>query len=78
MLDILRVHSKPPGKEAEMDKPFILTRGSTLMDFAQMVHKDFAANLKFARIWGSEKFDGQRVNKDYVLVDEDIIELHIR
>jgi ribosome-interacting GTPase 1 len=77
MLNILRVHSKPPGKEVEMDKPFILKRGSTLMDFAQMVHKDFADNLKFARIWGSEKFDGQRVNKDYVLVDGDVIELHI-
>jgi ribosome-interacting GTPase 1 len=77
MLDILRVHSKPPGKEAELDKPFILKRGSTLLDFAQMVHKDFGEKLKFARIWGSEKFDGQRVNKDYVLVDEDVIELHI-
>ena len=77
MLNILRVHSKPPGKEAELDKPFILKRGSTLLDFAQMVHKDFAAKLKFARIWGSEKFDGQRVNKDYVLVDGDVIELHI-
>ena len=77
MLDILRVHSKPPGKETELDKPFILKRGSTLLDFAQMVHKDFADKLKFARIWGSEKFDGQRVNKDYVLVDEDVIELHI-
>ena len=77
MLNILRVHSKPPGKEVELDKPFILKRGSTLLDFAQMVHKDFAHKLKFARIWGSEKFDGQRVNKDYVLVDEDIIELHL-
>ena len=77
MLNILRVHSKPPGKEAELDKPFILRRGSTLLDFAQMVHKDFAAKLKFARIWGSEKFDGQRANKDYVLVDGDVIELHI-
>jgi len=78
MLNILRVHSKPPGKEAELDKPFIVKKGSTLLDFAEMVHKDFAEKLKFARIWGSEKFDGQRVTKDYVLVDGDIIELHIR
>jgi ribosome-interacting GTPase 1 len=77
MLDILRVHSKPPGKEAELDRPFVLKKGSTLLDFAQMVHKDFGEKLKFARIWGSEKFDGQRVNKDYVLVEGDVIELHI-
>ncbi|UCE17495.1 MAG: 50S ribosome-binding GTPase [Gemmatimonadota bacterium] len=77
MLGILRVHSKPPGKEAELDKPFILKRGCTLLDFAQMVHKDFGEKLRFARIWGSEKFDGQRVNKDYVLNDEDVIELHM-
>ncbi|HDM08667.1 MAG TPA: TGS domain-containing protein, partial [Candidatus Omnitrophica bacterium] len=33
--------------------------------------------LKYARIWGSAKFDGQRVPRDYVLQDRDIIEFHI-
>ena len=77
ILDIVRVYSKKPGHEAEMDRPFTFRRGATLLDFAEAVHKDFAKNLKFARVWGKEVFDGQRINKDYVLQDGDIIELHM-
>lgn len=76
-LEILRVYSKTPGKKPTLDEPFIFQRGSTLMDMARSVHRDFAKNLKFARIWGRGKYQGQKVNKDYILQDEDIIELHI-
>jgi ribosome-interacting GTPase 1 len=47
------------------------------MDMARVVHQDFARNLKFTRIWSKNKYDGQRVNRDCVLEDEDIIELHM-
>jgi small GTP-binding protein len=77
MLHILRVYSKIPGKKPEMRDPFILEIGSTLMDMAKTVHKDFAMKLKFARIWGEGKYEGQKVNKDYVLREGDIIELHL-
>jgi ribosome-interacting GTPase 1 len=77
MLELVRVYSKPPQREPEMSKPFVLGRGTTLMEFARVIHHDFAAQLKFARVWGEGKFDGQRVNKDYVLSDGDVIELHI-
>ena len=76
-LDIIRVYSKRLGKEADFTDPFVLKRGSIVSTFAQLVHKDFAEKLKFARIWGHGKFEGQRVNKDYVLQDKDIVELHI-
>jgi len=77
LLGIIRVYSKPPGKAPNRDKPFIMKRGETLLDFARLVHHDFAENLKFARVWGAAKFNGQRIKADYVLNDEDIIELHI-
>jgi len=51
--------------------------GSTVLDLARFVHKDFIFNLKFARIWGSAKFEGQRVEKSHVLKDRDIVELNI-
>lgn len=76
-MQIVRVYSKAPGKPADMQSPYTLRVGSTLPDFCGMVHKDFAENLKFARIWGAEKFDGQRVNRDYELCDGDVVELHI-
>jgi ribosome-interacting GTPase 1 len=51
--------------------------GSTVMDLAATIHRDFASNLKHARIWGSEKYDGQNVQKDHLLEDGDVIELHL-
>ena len=75
--DLIRVYTKEPGERTEKDKPVILRRGATVLDVAKDIHKDFANKLKFARVWGSSKFPGQRVEKDHVLADKDVIELHI-
>jgi ribosome-interacting GTPase 1 len=48
-----------------------------MADFAGKVHKDFAQKLKSAKVWGTSVFDGQRVPRDYVLQDGDIVELQI-
>ncbi|MBN1231954.1 MAG: TGS domain-containing protein [Candidatus Coatesbacteria bacterium] len=77
LLNILRVYSKIPGKKPDMDQPFVMKKGDTLLDFAQAVHKDFSENLKFARIWGKVCFEGQQVAKDYILNEGDVIELHL-
>jgi small GTP-binding protein len=76
-LRIIRVYSKPPGKEPQLDKPFVLKRGATILDFAEEVHRDFPERLKYARVWGSAEFPGQPVSKDFVLQDGDIVELHV-
>lgn len=76
-LDVLRVYSKVPGKKVSFDEPFIFKRGSTLMDMTKAVHKDFTRKLKYARIWSKNKYQGQKVDRDYILEDEDVIELHI-
>ena len=72
MLRVVRVYSKPPGHEPDKTKPFVLPEGSTLMDFARTVHHDFENRMKFARVWGHGKFDGQRATKDYALADGDV------
>ena len=77
ILDTVRAYTKAPGKTADLDDPVILPKGSTVLDFASQIHKDFVQKLKFARIWGGEKYDGQMVQRDYVLRDGDIIELHV-
>lgn len=76
-LEIIRVYSKAPGKRVSEDAPFTVKAGSTLMDFAGVVHKDFSMKLKHARVWGSSAFDGQSVATDFVLADGDVVELHI-
>jgi len=77
LLDIVRVYSKEPGKPVDRKAPFILNRGSTVLDMAAAVHRDLAANLKRARGWGANLFDGQPVEKHHVLADKDVIELHV-
>lgn len=76
-LDLIRVYSQAPGEEADLSQPVVLQRGATLEDFTKEIHKDFYERLKFAKVWGSTAFDGQMVQRDYVLQDGDIIELHI-
>jgi hypothetical protein len=76
-LDIIRIYTKQPGAPADLKDPLILPKGATVLDAGEKLHKDFARKLKYARIWGSAKFDGQRVPRDYVLQDKDIIEFHI-
>lgn len=75
-LDILRVYSKAPGGRIDREHPFIFNRGSTVMDMAESIHKDFAEKFKYARIWGARKYNGQMVEKSYELQDEDVIEIH--
>ncbi len=74
---IMRVYTKPVGKDVEYDDPIILPIGGTVVEAATSLHRDFAAKLKFAKIWGEGKFDGQRVQLDFELSDGDIIEFHI-
>lgn len=75
--EIIRIYTKVPGKKPDMGSPYVLHAGKTVMDLAREIHKDFAENLKFSRVWGSSRFEGQSVQRDYVLQDGDIVELHI-
>ena len=77
VLDIIRVYTKTPGQKPDLTDPIILDRGSTLADAASSVHKDFAAKLRYARIWGSGKHDGILAKRNHILQDGDIIELHL-
>jgi len=77
VLDIIRVYTKMPGRKPDFNDPIVIDRGSTLADAAAEVHKDFAAGMKYARIWGSAKHDGVMAKRDHILKDGDIIELHL-
>jgi ribosome-interacting GTPase 1 len=76
ILDVIRVYTKAPGQEADLEEPYVLPRGSTVEDAARGVHKDLAEHLKFARAWGERFHDGQPVGRDVELADGDILEFH--
>ncbi len=76
-LEILRVYSKPPGRDADLSAPYVMKVGSTVEEFARSVHQDFFEKLAAARVWGSTAFEGQMVPREYVLRDRDVVELRI-
>ena len=75
-LQIVRVYTRTPGKSADLGRPFTVRQGASVLDVAQLVHKDIAESLKFARLWGGGQFAGQQVSAEHQLTDGDIIELH--
>jgi ribosome-interacting GTPase 1 len=77
LLGVIRVYAKPPGKPADMTAPFTIHAGGTVLDFAEKVHSDLAEQLKSAKVWGSAQFDGQTVKRDHILMDRDVVELHM-
>jgi len=77
LLNVIRVYTRARGKEADRTAPMVLPKGSTVVDLAYLIHRDFPERLKGARIWGSARFEGQSVPRDYVLADEDVVELNV-
>ncbi|MGA2677826.1 MAG: TGS domain-containing protein [Sedimentisphaerales bacterium] len=75
-LSIIRVYAKPPGKKPDMNEPFTIPAGSTVLDLARVIHRELAEKLKHARIWGTNVYEGQSVQRNHVLNDKDIVELH--
>ncbi len=74
ILDKIRVYTKAPSKKPDLENPFILPKGTLVIDLAEEIHKDFVSRFRAARIYCQDKYDGQRVGKDFVLRDGDIIE----
>ncbi|HSG66293.1 MAG TPA: GTPase [Gammaproteobacteria bacterium] len=77
-LGLVRVYTKAPGKPPEMDRPFTVRAGATVLDVARLVHKDIAGSLRYARAWGQGVYDGQQVGPEHPVADRDVIELHMR
>jgi ribosome-interacting GTPase 1 len=76
-LDAIRVYTKPPGRPPDRSRPFVLPRGSTIEALAAAIHQDLGRRLHRATLWGSSgEFGGQRVGREHVLQDGDVVELH--
>jgi len=48
-----------------------------VLDLAREIHRDFEHSLKFAKVWGTDVFDGQSVGREHELHDADVVELHL-
>ena len=75
MLDKVLVYTKKP-REKIADKPMAVEKGANVFDVACTVHKDFMKTFKYAKVWGSTKFAGQRVSKNYEVRQNDMVEIY--
>jgi uncharacterized protein len=78
-LDFIRVYLRPHRGETDYEEPLVITRGSTVGDVCDHLHRDFRRLFRYAQVWGrSAKFDGQHVAVDHVLADEDVLTIITR
>lgn len=76
LLGKIRVYSRPEGGDPDYTSPYTIEEDSTVMEFARKVHRDFANNLQYAKVWNHpEAYEGQRVPRDHKLVDEEEVQL---
>lgn len=76
-LDLLRIYTKPHGKIPDYDEPVILKRHhGKIEDFCLKIHKSLLEQFKYALVWGaSVKHNPQKVGKEHVLADQDIVQI---
>ena len=65
------------GKLPDYNDPVVLPKShTTVEDFCNRLHKGIIKQFKYALVWGtSTKHRPQKVGKDHVLEDEDIVQL---
>ena len=74
MLGRIRVYTKRSGRRA-VPKPLIMDAGSTVGDVAKAIHSTFRRRFKYARIWGSSNYPGERVGLHYMVQDGDTVQI---
>eukprot|EP00920_Eleutheroschizon_duboscqi_P028900 GHVT01070163.1.p1 GENE.GHVT01070163.1~~GHVT01070163.1.p1 ORF type:complete len:218 (+),score=36.37 GHVT01070163.1:438-1091(+) len=79
-MNLVRIYTKPKGQIPDYNAPVILRHGQTRVeDFCLRIHKSLLQQFRHALVWGkSVKHTPQKVGKDHVLVDEDVVQISKR
>ncbi|XP_015783606.1 developmentally-regulated GTP-binding protein 1 [Tetranychus urticae] len=76
-LKLVRIYTKPKGQLPDYGSPVILGEDrKTVEDFCDKLHRTIIKEFKYALVWGSSvKHFPQKVGKDHVLNDEDVVQI---
>jgi len=80
-ISIIRVYTKTRGEPPPLapNEALFLHKGSTVSNVCLHVHKDLLAKFSYALVWGrSVVHCPQRVGKDHVLEDEDVVQIVLK
>lgn len=70
----VRVYTKRRGEPPVFKEPLVLRGGATVEAACHQIHRSLAESFQYALVWGaSAKHKPQRVGKDHILQDEDVI-----
>lgn len=76
-LKFTRIYTKPKGQLPDYNEPVILRKDNrTIEGFVNKIHRTLLKDFKHALVWGSSvKHNPQRVGKEHVLNDEDVVQI---
>lgn len=76
-LRLCRVYTKPKGQLPDYSSPVVLKSDRhSVEDFCNQIHRAIIKQFKCALVWGkSAKHQPQRVGKEHVLEDEDVVQI---
>lgn len=75
-LDMDRIYTKPKGTIPDYSAPVVMGKNSTIEKFCNKIHKSILPLFKYALVWGaSVKHNPQKVGKEHVLKDEDVVQI---
>lgn len=78
-LKLMRVYTKSRFEGVDKKEPLMVREGSTIGEACAQIHRELAANFKYALVWGSSaKHPGQRVGLQHVLQDGDVFFVHAK
>ncbi|MCK4327560.1 MAG: GTP-binding protein [Candidatus Diapherotrites archaeon] len=78
-LGIIRVYMKRIGAAPDYDEPLILKKNHTVLGACRKIRREWATRFQYAKVWGkSARFDGQTVGANHLLLDSDVLELHLK
>jgi ribosome-interacting GTPase 1 len=76
-LGYIRVFTKDPSNGIAQ-KPVLMKEGSTTHELAKEIHKELANDFAYARVWRKDEYKGEKVGKDFRLMDMDVVEIRTR
>jgi len=76
-LKLIRIYTKPKGQLPDYNSPVVLNSDHrSLEDFCNKIHRTIMKEFKYGLVWGSSvKHQPQKVGKDHVLEDEDVVQI---
>jgi small GTP-binding protein len=74
-LAIIRVYTKEPREKVKKIEPFILKKGTKLIELAERINENFAKTFKGAKLYSQDLKTAKLVGRDYILKDGDIVEI---